>query len=87
MKIEMKGKMTIDSHSRGFERYHNRMMVKKEDAKTNGIQRQLRKEEYERELAEITEQFNKLKMMIEEDKRWGFLVRIKLKWHKLQRKK
>ena len=86
MKIEMKGKMTTDSHRRGirdFERDHNTMKVKKEDAKTNGIQRQLRKEEYERELAELREKFNNLKMMIEEDQRWGFLVRRKMKWHKL----
>ena len=41
MKIEMKEKMTTDSHNRngrGFERDHNRMKVKKEDAKANGIQ-------------------------------------------------
>ena len=72
MKIEMKEKMTTDSHrrdSRGFERDHNIMKLKKEYAKINGIQRQLRKEEYERELDEIREQFNKLKMMIEEDQR------------------
>ena len=66
MKIEREKNMTTDSHSRngrGSERDQNRMKVKKEDAKTNGIQRQLRKEEYEREFAEIREQFNKLKMM------------------------
>ena len=58
IKIEMEKKMTTDSHSRNgrcSERDHNRMKVKKEDAKTNGIQRQLRKEEYERELVEIRE--------------------------------
>ena len=45
----MKENMATNSHSRddrGSERGHNRMKVKKGDAKTDGIQRQLRKEEY-----------------------------------------
>ena len=42
------------------------MKMKKEDAKTYGMLRQLIKEEYEKEVAEIRELFNKLKMMIEE---------------------
>ena len=44
MKTEMEKKMSTDNHSRnsrGSERDHNRIKVKKEDAKANGIQRQL----------------------------------------------
>ena len=54
----MKEKMATDSHSRdcrGSERGYNKMKMKKEDAKTDGIQRQLRKEECEKEVAEIRE--------------------------------
>ena len=57
---------TTDSHrrdNRGSKRDHNRRK-KKEDAKENGIRKQLTDEEYEKELVEIREQFNKLKMMI-----------------------
>ena len=67
MKIEMEKKMTTDSHrrdSRGSERDHNRRK-EKEDAKENGIWKQSTDEEYYKELAEVREQFNKLKMMIE----------------------
>ena len=63
----MEKKMNIDSHrrdSKGSERDHNRRR-EKEDAKANGIRKQLTDEEYDKELAEIREQFNKLKMMIE----------------------
>ena len=42
--------MTTDSHCRGLEKSHK---VKKEDAKENGILRQMNDEEYEREKAEI----------------------------------
>ena len=65
----MKEKMATDIHSkedRGSERGHNRMKMKKEDAKTDGMQRQLKLEKYEKEVAELREQFNKLQMMIEE---------------------
>ena len=58
--------MTANSHrrdSKGFERDHNRKK-EKEGAKANGIRKQLTDEEYDKELAEIREQFNKLKMMI-----------------------
>ena len=82
MKIEMEKKMTTDSHrkySRGSERDHNRRK-EKEDAKANGIRRQLTDEEYDKELAEIREQFNKLKMMIKENQRYGWLMKKKVKW-------
>ena len=63
----MENNMTTDSHrgdSRGSQTNHNRRK-EKEDAKANGIRKQLTNEEYDKELAEIREQFNKLKMMIE----------------------
>ena len=86
----MKEKMATDSHSRdcrGSERGHNRMKMKKEDAKTDGIQRHLRKQEYEKQVVEIREQFNKLEMMIEESQRVGWLMKKKVKWHRLQMKR
>ena len=86
----MKEKMGTDSHSRddkGCERGHNRMKMKKQDTKTDGIQRQLRKEEYEKEVAEIREQFNKLELMIKESQRVGWLMKKKVKWHRLQMKR
>ena len=63
------------------------MKMVKEDAKTAGMQRQLKREEYERELAEIMEQFNKLEMIIEKSQRLGWLMKRKVKWHRLQMKK
>lgn len=42
--------MTTDHHCTGPEKSHK---VKKEDAKANGIMRQMNDEEYEREKAEI----------------------------------
>jgi hypothetical protein len=47
-------------------------------------------EEYEREKAEIEvhlEVMMELLQKNEEDQRCGFFMRIKLKWHKLQRRK
>ena len=65
----MKEKMATDSHSRDckeYDRGKNIMKMNKEDAKTYDIHRHLRKEEYEKEVAEIREQFNKLELMIKE---------------------
>ena len=62
LKIEMDKKMTTNSHrrdSRGSERDHN-TRKEKEEAKVNGIRKQLTDEEYDKELAKIREQFNKL---------------------------
>ena len=81
--------MTTDSHrgdNRGSKRDHNRRKDK-EDAKENGIRQQLTDEEYEKELAEIREQFNKLKMMIEENQRYGWTMKKKVKWQRLQQKR
>ena len=81
--------MTTDSHrrdSRGSKRDHNRRK-EKEDAKANGIRKQLTDEEYEKELAEIREQFNKLKLMIEESQRIGWRMKKKVKWQRLQQKR
>ena len=84
----MEDRMNTDSHNRdciGSERGHNRK--EKEDARTNGMRQQLTNAEYWKEVAEIREQFNKLEMMIEESQRVGWLMKKKLKWHKLQMKK
>ena len=81
--------MTTDSHrrdSRGSERDQNRGKGK-EDAKENGIWNKLTDEEYDKELAEIREQFNKLKMMIEENQRYGWTRKNKVKWQRLQQKR
>ena len=77
--------MSIDCHIRGSGGRHE---GRKEYAKANGIWRQLSDEEYEREKAKIEvhlEVMMELLQKEEEDQRCGFLVKIKLKWHKLQR--
>ena len=82
--------MATNGHSRDYRgsgRGHNRMKMKKEGAKIVGIQRLLKKEEYEKEVAEIREQFKKLEKMIEESQRVGWLMKKKVKWHRLQMKK
>ena len=50
--IEMERMITSDSHNRGSKGGRNRGR-KEKDAKENGIQRHLRKEEYDREKAKI----------------------------------
>ena len=80
--------MAIDSHSRycrGSERDHNRRV--KEDAKANGMRKKFTDEEYWKEVAEIWEQFNKLELMIKEIQRVGWLMKRKVKWHRLQVKR
>jgi hypothetical protein len=79
--------MTIKSHRRGSEGSHKR---KTEDSKANGICRRMIDEEYEREKVEIEVCLGVLMELLqkeEEDQRCGFLMRKKLKWHKLQKRK
>ena len=71
--------MTTDSHSRGSRSSHK---VKREDAKTNGIWRQLSDEEYKREKDEIEVHLEVIMDLLhkkKEDKRCGFFVRRKLR--------
>ena len=62
--------MDTESHSkdssdcRGSERSHNKRVS--EDAKENGIRKRLIDEEYWKQLAGIREEFNRLKLRIEE---------------------
>ena len=75
MKIEKK--MTIDSHNRdnrGSEEDHNRRKVK-EDAKANG--KRMSQEELDKEIAELKEQLNVLKMILEENQKQGWVFRKK----------
>ena len=79
--------MTIKSHSRGSGGSHKRKI---EDAKAKGICRRMTDEEYEREKAEIEvhlEVMMELLQKEEEDQRCGLLVKRRLKWHKLQKRK
>ena len=79
--------MTTDSHCRGLEKSHK---VKKEDAKANGIWRQMNDEEYEREKAKIIVHLEvpmELLQRNEKDQRCGFLMRKNIRWHKLQKRK
>ena len=62
--IEMERMMTSDSHNRGSEINHSRGQ-KEKGAKAIGIQRQLSKEEYEREKAEIAVQLEVLIEMLQ----------------------
>ena len=78
--------MTIKSHSRGSGGSHKK---RKENAKENGTWRQVSDEEYEREKDDIKfrlELMMELLQKTKEDQRCGFLVKIKLKWDKLQRR-
>ena len=52
MKFTKEEKMIVDSHFRSSKKDHSRRK-KKENAKANGIWRQLTDEEYEREKVEI----------------------------------
>jgi hypothetical protein len=77
--------MTIKSHRRGLEGSQKR---KTEDVKANGICRRMTDEDYEREKAEIKVHLGVLMELLqkeEEDQKCGFLMRRKLKWHKLQK--
>ena len=60
----------------------------KEDAKANGIWKQMNDEEYEREKAEIIVHLELLMELLRKNKDqiYGFLMRRKVKWHRLQKK-
>ena len=62
MKKEEK-KMTIDIHSKVLKRSHNRRH-KKKDAKANG--KKMSQEDIYKEVAELKEQLNALRRMLEE---------------------
>lgn len=84
MKIEKK-KMATDSHSRGSEEDPNRRKMKKEDAKANG--KRMSQEKIDKEIAELKEQLDALRRILEESQRLGWVLRKKpVKWHKLQRR-
>ena len=65
--------MTTNSHSRGSEENHNRRKVKKEDTKANG--KRTSQEEIDKEIVEMKEQLNVLRMIHEENKRQGWVLR------------
>ena len=83
----MEKKMATDNHRRdcrGSDRGHKIRV--REDAKANGMRKKLTDEEYWKEVAEIKEQFDKLKMMIEmikESQRVGWLMKKRVKWQRL----
>ena len=88
MKFTKEEKMTVDSHFRGSEKDHNKR--KKEDAKANGIWKQLTDEEYEREKAEIAVHLELLMELLQrnkKDQRHGWTMRKKVKWQRLQEKR
>ena len=81
--------MTVDSHFIGSVKYHNRRK-KKEDAKANGIWKQLTDEEYEREKAKIIVHLELLMELLQrnkKDQRHGWTMRKKVKWHRLHAKR
>ena len=83
--IEMEKKMTNNSHSRGSEEDHNRRKVKKENAKANG--KRMSQEELDKEIAEIKEQLDALRRILEEMQRLGWVLKKKpVEWHKLQKR-
>jgi len=84
MKIE-NNNMATDSHSRGSEEDHNRRKMKKEDAKENG--KRMSQEEIDKEIAELKEQLDALRRILEESQRLGWVLRKKpMKWHEIQRR-
>ena len=57
--------------------------MKKEDAKANGIHRQLSEEEYERDKAEVAIHLELLMEMLQmnkDDQKHGYVMRKKVKW-------
>ena len=69
--------MTGDSHFRGSEKDLNRRN-KKENAKANGICKQLIDEDYEREKAEITVHLELLMELLQRNTRHGWTTRKKV---------
>ena len=83
--IEMEKKMTIDGHSGGSKEDHIKRKVKKENAKVNG--KRMSQEEIDKEIVELKEKLNILRMILEESQRLGWLLKKKLvNWPKLQRR-
>jgi len=86
MKIEKE--MTTDSlntDNRGSKEDHNRTKVKKEDAKANG--KRMHQEELKKEIVELKEKLNVLRMLLEENQRQGWVLRRKkVKCSKLHRR-
>lgn len=81
--------MTVDSHFRRSDEYHNRRK-KKENAKVSGICEQLTDEEYEWEKVEITIHLELLMELLQEnvkDQTHGWTMRKKVKWQKLHSKR
>ena len=86
--MKIKKKMTTDNHNRdnrGSEEDHNRRKVKKENAKANG--KRMSQEECDKKIAELKEQLNVLRILLEENQRQGWVLRKKaVKWSELQRR-
>lgn len=61
--------MTTNSHSISSEENHSRRKVKKEDAKANG--KRMSQEEIDKDIVELKEQLNVLRMIQEENQRLG----------------
>ena len=81
MQLEKKN-MAINSHSRGSKEDHSRRNMKKEDAKENC--KRMSKEEIDEEIAELKEQLDALRRILEESPRLGWVLRKNpVKWHKL----
>ena len=60
--------------------------MKKEDAKTNGIWKQMNDEEYKKEIAEMRTDLDLLMELLQrsdEDQRCGWIMRKELKWNGL----
>lgn len=76
--MKIKKEMTTDSHNRGnrgSEEDHNRRKVKKEDAKENG--KRMRQKERDKEITELQEKLNVLRMILEENQIKGWVLRKK----------
>ena len=83
--MNMEKKMTTDGHSRGFEEDQSRRTMKKEVAKEND--KRMSHEEIDKEIIEIKEQLNVLRMILEENQKQGWALRKKsMKWSKLHRR-
>jgi len=79
--------MTTDSHCRGSEKNHSE---KREGSKANEIWKQMSDEEYNKDKATIRIHQDLLMELLHkstEDKRYGYVMRKKMKWHGLQEKR
>lgn len=83
----MERMMTSDNHNRGFERDHSKGK-KEKDAKANGTR--MSDEEYDKEMAEIAVQLELLMEMLQGNEikqKYGYVMRKKVKWKRLQEKR